>query len=417
MKKTISFALCYLLCIAAFAQKNLKEGFVVLNSNDTLAGFIDYREWYKNPTGVQFSTTKETPVKRYKIRDVSYFSINGRETYQRFTVMISMDRKSMGNIGEKDTASRRDTVFLKVLQQGKNISLFSYSDDVKQRFYILPANETVPVELQNSVYLLNGQVTSEMEYRPILAGISRRFPTGSKELQTLIYTQNYSPNSIRDICYRINGIDQQVVKKVEKNKPASLRFFAGLSANRGLISFEGDNHYTGKSSEPSYGLEVHAGADMFVNPAVGRMFFRTQLSVSSYQTEGYYFANYFDMKENYYLRFKQRNIALHEQLNYNLYNGQNLKWFVGAGAGFNFSSYPLNEEKFIKESSSDTSTTINNNYIAKIKKFWMNASFRSGFAIRHLDVALAYFPKSSIVNYTHYQVANSSVQLQVTYMF
>ena len=146
------------------------------------------------------------------------------------------------------------------------------------------------------------------------------------------------------------------------------------------------------------------------------MFLRSQLSVSGYKAQAYAFTNYNTAKQNYYLKLKQTNIALQEQLNYNLYNGQIFKWFVGAGAGFNFSSYPLNQERFLSEGSSDTSTSINNNY-AQIKKFWLNACLRSGFAIRNLEITLTYCLKSSVSQSARYGVDNSSLQLQINYLF
>lgn len=166
-RKIVALALGSLLYVASYAQKNLKEGYIVLNNKDTLTGFIDYREWYRNPDNVLFSSSKEAGRQRYKVNDISAFAASGLEMYRRYTVRISMDRQLVGNIGEKDTSGRIDTVFLKVLQTGKNVTLFSYSDDVKKRWYILPANESTPMELQNSEYLHNGEVVNEKEYRTV----------------------------------------------------------------------------------------------------------------------------------------------------------------------------------------------------------------------------------------------------------
>ena len=192
MKKPITLGICCLFFISSYAQKNLKEGFVILNNNDTLKGFIDYREWYQNPNSILFSQSKEKSMQRFKVKDISYFAISGKEIYQRHNVKISMDRQSMDDISEKDTSSRIDTVFLKVLHADKNITLFSYADGVKQRLYILPADETTPVELKNSEYMSNGQMKSENEYRLILLTIWRRYKTHGEDVQTLIFTQNYS---------------------------------------------------------------------------------------------------------------------------------------------------------------------------------------------------------------------------------
>src|SRR5690349_21598375 len=98
MKRTVTLALCCLVFITSYAQKNLKEGFVVLNNGDTLKGFIDYREWYKNPNSVLFSVANAEDMQRYKLKDITSFAVNGREMYQRYLVKVSMDRILMGNI-------------------------------------------------------------------------------------------------------------------------------------------------------------------------------------------------------------------------------------------------------------------------------------------------------------------------------
>ena len=416
MKKILTLALCCLFFISSFAQKNIKEGFVILNNNDTLRGVIDYREWYQNPGSILFSTSREKNMQRFSVKDISYFTIGGTEIYQRYKIKISMDMQSMDNSREKDTSSRTDSVFLKVLQAGKNVTLFSYADDLKERLYILPRGETIPVELQNSEYMLNGQLVSENQYRLILLNISRRYNIEEKDIQTLLYTQNYSRKNINDICYRINEIDKTVIKQQEKTRPSRFRFFAGIGVNRGQLIFNGDNHYAGKTNSASYELVAGVGADIFLNPSVGKLFLRSRLSASGYKAEAYAFTNYNTAKQNYYLRFKQTNIALEELLNYNLYNGKNFKWSVGAGAGFNFSFYPLNQERFVNEALTDTSTSINNSY-AQVEDFWLNASFRTGFSIRNLEITLAYYPKSSISQSTRYGIDNSSLQLQVNYLF
>ncbi len=418
MKKVIAAGLCALFYISLHAQKNLKEGFVVLNNKDTLKGLIDYREWYKTPNSIMFTSSKEKRSQRYKVTDISSFAVNGIELYQRHTVKISMDRQLVvGNSGEKDTSGRTDMVFLRVLQSGKNITLFSYADDVKQRLYILPRDETTPVELQNSEYLSNGQVISENQYRSVLSDIARRFITPAEDIQTLIYANNYSQENISNICYRINGIDKVTVKQEEKNKPSHVRFFAGIGINRGALKFSGNNHYAGATSDASYQPLIAGGADIFINPAVGRMFLRSQLSVSQYKAAAVVVVQYQVSKETYNLTFKQTNLALHEQFNYNFYNSRNFKWSAGAGAGFNFSFYPMNEEKLLRERLTDTSTIINNNYVAFKKNFWLSTILRTSFSIRNLELSVAYYPKSSITNYADYQIDNSSLQLQINYLF
>lgn len=422
MKKISTLVIFALfVCTAGISQKNFKPGFIVNNNNDTIKGFIDYREWYKNPVSILFAQSKESSSQKLKLNDLRSFNIIGQEVYRRHVVNISMDKDIIGNMGEKDTSSRMDTVFLKVLHEGKNVQLLSYIDDIKSRLYLLSSDETVPVELKNTEYLSNGQVISEKEYRSVLLMIAQKYVPAETGIQTQIYATQYYKNDILDICYQINGIGKdkagRIASEEKGQKKSPFRIWAGIGLNNGEIKVEDDNRYTGKTSGATISPLIAAGIDFLVNPNVGRMFLRTQVSYTTYKTDAYTFKQYFASKENYYFKFKQTNIAVHEELNYNLYNGENFKYFVGAGVGFNFSSYPLNEETFVREATTDTTININSNYVAFIKKFWLSGIVKTGVSIKNIELSIAYAPKSALSSYSSYAVNNSSLRLQLNYLF
>jgi hypothetical protein len=47
----------FLLPFFSLAQTNYKPGYVVTLKGDTLRGFIDYKEWIKNPKYISFKNT------------------------------------------------------------------------------------------------------------------------------------------------------------------------------------------------------------------------------------------------------------------------------------------------------------------------------------------------------------------------
>src|SRR5436190_21869119 len=172
---------CFL-SLSGFAQKNLKEAVAVFNNADTTRGFIDYGEWLTNPSFILFTPDRNTATKRFGINGLSYFEVMGQVQYKRYTVRVSLDNGSISTFSDKDTSSATRTVFLKIIQTGKNVSLFSYRDDLKRRLYILSGNENVPMELLNSKYMLNGQVTEEKEYRSALLEIAPKYLPGDESI-------------------------------------------------------------------------------------------------------------------------------------------------------------------------------------------------------------------------------------------
>ncbi|MGY0040315.1 hypothetical protein [Pedobacter sp. NJ-S-72] len=121
---------------------------------DTLRGYIDYKEWSLNPSSMAFKTDPDAGIQDFNVKNSLAWSIDGLESFQKYEVDISMsqiglDRLSVG----PDNSKKKAVVFLKVLQTGKNATLFSYTDAIKQRFYLLEKGEQTPYELVSQVYL------------------------------------------------------------------------------------------------------------------------------------------------------------------------------------------------------------------------------------------------------------------------
>jgi len=87
-----------------YAQKNLKEAIIVSNQSDTIKGFIDYKERYKNPTAISFTTDKNAAPTRYTLNDLNYFYVSGLEEYKRYMVDVRQDKEALSTISEKDTS-------------------------------------------------------------------------------------------------------------------------------------------------------------------------------------------------------------------------------------------------------------------------------------------------------------------------
>jgi hypothetical protein len=176
----------------------------------------------------------------------------------------------------------------------------------------------------------------------------------------------------------------------------------------------GANIFTGINSHPFYHPLANIGADFAINPAVGRLRLRAQLNVAGYKTDAYVFKDFTQYTEEYFLKFRQVNIALEPQVFYNLYNRQKFKWFISGGTGLNFSDYPLNEERFVRKSSTN-SEAINDNYMIGLQKFWINGCLSAGIDVNRLEFSFEYFPPVSITRTTYYGLDNSSLQLRLNY--
>lgn len=405
--------------INGYAQKNLQPGYILNNNNDTIYGFIDYKEWFNNPDNILFAQSKDAGLQKLTIQDINGFSIAGKELYHRYTVHISMNRDIVNASTIKDTTSSMASVLLKMLYEGKFVRLFSYKDEIKMRFYVLAAGDAVPVELKNTEYVMDGQVKSDKEYQGILLMLAKKYASDNTALQLKIPATGFYKDDILKILYQINGTTStgKPEAEVNKDKPRVIRFFAGAGLNMAQIKITGNNRYAGKTDNNSIAPLVGAGFDIFLNPYIGKLFLRTDIAYSTAKTTADTYEEFFASKEYYNLSIKQNTLSIDELVNYNLYNGKSFKYFIGAGAGFNFSSYPQNAQTFKRESSNDTTIDINNNYFAFIKKFWMNGIVRTGVSIKDINVAVVYTTSANFTNYAGYGANISFFRLQVNYEF
>ncbi len=388
------------LCIFFFAtaQQNLQPGLVVTASGDTLRGFIDYKEWHRNPSTVSFSATEVSPAKTYSHKEIVYFEVDGRETYYLYRVRISMDTRVLSYLPEKkDTTNRMEAVFLRLVYAGRDIRLFSFNDESKLRWYVMETGKDKPEELLNSVYRNGSVVFNEREFRVQLKRMASHYAPDDAELGRIIDRSNYGKKSILNICERISG---PAVAGSTSGENSPLRFFGGIGLSHNVVSFSGASRYTGSNGSNLSPL-IGGGLDIHIVPAVGRLYIRNTVTFTTTNAE---FAS-----DGYSLELKQLNFALHSQLHYNFYNTPQFKWFGGAGAGVNISTYPENTQ--VGEFG-----TVTEDFL-KTEKFWINMTIQSGVSVKNIEISLGYFPKSDITQYLGFGVKSSSWQLRLNYLF
>lgn len=419
MEKSLAlFFLAFITVSSCFGQRNLQAAYIVNNSNDTIQGFIDYREWIRNPSSISFTGSTEEFLQKLTVADVKGFCIIGKEQYRSLVVTISMNNEVIYEMTQKDTTSITTKVFLKILNEGRYISLYSYKDELKSRLYILSNNDQAPIELKNTEYMLNGQIASDEEYRMVLLSLAKKYAAANTILPGKIVSAGYYKDESENIINLINGPDKKPDQPGLKNeKPSSFRFWVGTGINKAQIKIDGENRYSDKTNNGPLSPLFAAGFDILFNPYVGKTYLKTAIEYSTATTDAYTFNQYSFSRENYYLKLKQKNITVYQTVNYNLYNESNLKFFIGAGVGLNFSSYPINEETSIREATTDTTVIINSKYISFIKKFWINGIIKTGVSIKNIEVALSYTTGSNVSNYISYTAKVSALKLQVSYIF
>jgi len=415
------FLVVFLLPLFSLAQSNYKPGIVITLKGDTLHGFIDYKEWENNPKDITFKNKLDNSnTESFSTKNTAAFSITGLEYYQRFVLSISNDEVEIGKLALKpDTGTIADTIFLKVITKGKYLTLYRYTDDIKQRFFFSEAGESQPQELIYHAYY-NADESSSVQYinryRNQLVYLTQKYAVNNDKLNGQILGANYNEPELTKVVQIINGISSQ---QFTTQKLAGSRWFAGIGANYSNLKFTetGGTPSAGTNVSNSSSIlpEITAGINFFPNESVQSLLFRAELSVAVNQYKISNADNSGTPPSTSSVNFTQYNSSITPQIIFNIYNKEQLKAFIGVGAAFNFSAY--NQYRYITNYGGSIPDYIQNNYPA-FDKFWLSFPIKAGITLNNkIEINICYIPSASLTNDNIDSGNVTSYQLGVNYLF
>ena len=408
-----------LLPAISFAQSNYKPGYVVILKGDTVNGYINYKDWDKNPRNISFGNSPEGQKTEYNFKNISEFTITGFENYRSFNLWISQDYNDHERLTPwLDTTKKFDTVFLRTVTTGKYLTLYSYKDKIKQRFFISDA-EAKPVELIYHVYIdtvYSTEVHTVETYKNQLQKLIAAYKPGDQNLINEVQGALYYESALSDIVFKINGTSAQHIT-FDRHKP---NFFAGVYASSisNSVQLIGDLAGTTKASTViSPGIDI--GVDIYSNKNVGKWVFRLEFSVSpdnvniNFQTLPTAIT-----KANYNIKFKQLTTALTPQIIYNLYNTDGFKLYLDAGIGIGDNAYT--SKQFTNTTTFTVSGEVNKSDLIfpTLQFLSFNVPVKAGVVInKNIDIYVGFIPKTRFNDDTDYQVNEQSFSAGVNYIF
>jgi hypothetical protein len=208
---TILFA-CF--TVVSLAQGSFKPGYVVAAKGDTLNGYLHYISTVQNPKQVSFKKDLNAEAVIYKAGDILAFG-DKKTSFVHFYGRISRDPINIATpLNYRDTTYTVEHVFLQVLEKGKHLILYSFSDDVKDRYYIAEAPDFAPSELVYRLYWdaevaknkdgRGGQTVNENTYMAQLFTLADKYNALDNTIQRTIEEADYRKYNIRQVVKKIN---------------------------------------------------------------------------------------------------------------------------------------------------------------------------------------------------------------------
>jgi len=411
--KRFFLLVCLTLPAVAFSQSNFQKGYMITTSKDTVRGYIDYKERERNPTSFTFKSLNGD-TRLCNLENSLGYGVDGQVTFQRYTVNIttSVRNPSKLSIGI-DTSLKREAVFLNLLQKGKHVSLFSYVDQIKQRFYVFDQDSTGPTELIRQVYYDSDNdkvIKVQHKYINQLVILLRKYRLDQKDENKLIDLKYYKSDLLRAILL----INQE---EAVKPKFAPARFYTGVGLNFSKVKYTGLNEFNSSQAINKEGyLAPYAnfGIDVFINPAIRKLILRTDILLT--YGEFNFSATTTDIaRAAVSHRFNQFNIALTPQLIYNVYNKASMKLFFGGGIGLNYAVYNNNISTRYNSAAAIMYTEKDK---VELEKFYYTVPLTVGTVIgKKIELSAGYSFPLPISDYNDYNIVMTKYRVGVAYLF
>ena len=408
-----------LIAISVSGQNNTK-GYIVENNGDTLHGWINYKNWEKNPQQILFQkdSLTDNPVK-FTTHDITYFEITGLDKYIK--AVVEKDTRPVNQhqlLQGTENITVSDTVFLRQIVSGSTIDLYELID-TKPHYFIKNGNGPFR-ELSYKVFIndRNDIVTQKNYINQLRAVLNNNEMPAS--LENKIITAGYKERDLREAVVAINRVNGSVHYSTGSTGGSRIKasFFAGIGGGYSSLRFKGNQFYMEKMSySGSFSPHVTLGMDISEQRNLQSLFIRLALSWYSvnYKGSGASAPSLIDTAD-VILKYKlsQQNIAPSLSVLYNFVNRETYKIYAGLGVAYNFSSYPENKVTTIKQGGHSKEF---DDYIVP-SKHWVDLNVKLGLRVaRQWEVGLNAGVYGSFTNYPAFSLNPNMYSAQLRYFF
>jgi hypothetical protein len=231
-------AFIFLFVESGIAQKNYSDGFVVVNTGDTLKGMVDYQIWHNTPSKISFRnlTNIETI---FTPDDIKCFQINQKGLYVSRQVSYDSASINVNNLTKnRQPEYKQSTIYLQYIVQS-NISLLSYTKDDRVHFFIQENDRFTELVNHRFGTWINGQQIIQ-DNKLFVEQLSRSFIRCS----TISIPKVYSEVALKKVFIEYNNCIDSKMEVFSKPKTiAKAGVIACVAYEKYSSDFEGGFGY------------------------------------------------------------------------------------------------------------------------------------------------------------------------------
>lgn len=240
--KQIFLSLLVLCTLVARAQKNYVPAIVISQQNDSLRGFVDYRNWRISPEQISFKQDLSAREQQFKASDISGFLIlPENELYLSRQLQLDVTLQTIDQLlSSNERVYKNDTVFLLSIVKGVyNLYVFTDKHDQSHYVYDMAGQPARELRLIKSMASDNASaiVTSNL-YQQELAFLFNDCPAVAQKARRVRYTEN----ELRNLFVAYNQCKDPSEKIVAKAKEKSgIRWGLMLGVGNNSYHFSGEH--------------------------------------------------------------------------------------------------------------------------------------------------------------------------------
>ncbi|MCK4664318.1 MAG: hypothetical protein KAT68_15725 [Bacteroidales bacterium] len=280
----------------SFCQENYLPGYIITLKGDTLQGFIDYRNWEKNPNKIyfkdnirQFSFTPNE-IKLFSVQDEVYVSaIVKTEVSPNKTIYLEF---------ASELKTKFDTIFLQTMIQGVKSLYYYKNSNGKENFYIKQNMEYDLLVYKKYLKKQKGKnvITENKKYTGQLMLYLHDCPS----IQSKLRNTEYNQKSMENLFLFYYDYTQSKIEFQKKTEKISTEIGVLTGVSLTSLEFRSKYYYT-YLVNADYSQSVNFSTGLFFNVILlrnqGKWSICNELIFTSYKVEGRY--NYFENENNY----------------------------------------------------------------------------------------------------------------------
>ncbi|MEQ9440026.1 MAG: hypothetical protein RIG62_13305 [Cyclobacteriaceae bacterium] len=280
--------LVILLSHAADAQENMVPGQIILLNQDTVAGFIDYRNWEKNPTAISFQKSLDEAPHRYASPDIRGFMVQDEHYVSAVVDREISPLKTSALEYSPEIKLEKVAVFLQTLIQGSK-SLYHLKDkNGKDQFYIWQ-NSTYQLLVYKRFFMKNKGSKTIVESKKYI-GQLKIYLNDCSSIESKLRNIKYGKNSFEKLFlhyYECTQSDLEFHKKTERTS-LEVGLITGVSRTSLRFKSTGLSYLTEADYAPSTNVAAGLFLDLILPRNQKKWVVGNEILFTSYQATEHY---------------------------------------------------------------------------------------------------------------------------------